>query len=240
MVDYARSGRMSIELWAKCISVNHREISGRELVVAWDRRRGRRKQSEEGRGGGEEARAWIGWRTIHGFWRWSRGKRRSHLNQRGGARGKEEGERVYSTCRPLVRNGTSIFHADRCDVRFIVNTFPAQQHRAGILSCSSTVSRLPMLRVDFTGKGEGGELLISYTTILGITSVVNRFVVNVALGYIDVNASMPDWKMFFKVYSELSLCNVYWRSLGVSLLSLRNDFACASSRIGVRFVCVGN
>ena len=71
-----------------------------------------------------------------------------------GGGGREERERVYSTCRLLVRNGTSIFHADRCDVRFIVNTFRATTSNI-LFPRGVRVSRLPMLRVDFTGWGEG-------------------------------------------------------------------------------------
>lgn len=43
---------------------------------------------------------------------------------------------------------------------------------------------------------------------LGITSVVNRFVVNVALGYIDVNASAGLKNVFKVLCSE---CGIYRR-----------------------------
>lgn len=46
--------------------------------------------------------------------------------------------------------------------------------------CYASISR--------AGEKGGGEV-ISYTTILALQPVVNRFVVNVALGCIDVNAS---------------------------------------------------
>lgn len=107
-----------------------------------------------------------------------------------GGGGREERERVYSTCRLLVRNGTSIFHADRCDVRFIVNTFRATTSNRHSLSSRSTSFTVADVTRRFHGLGrrEGGEV-ISYTTILALQPVVNRFVVNVALGCIDVNAS---------------------------------------------------
>lgn len=86
-----------------------------------------------------------------------------------GGGGREERERVYSTCRLLVRNGTSIFHADRCDVRFIVNTFRATTSNI-LFPRGVRVSRLPMLRVDFTGweEGRGGGDFV-YNN-LGITT----------------------------------------------------------------------
>lgn len=52
-------------------------------------------------------------------------------------------------------------------------------------------------------EGEVGDFVYNN---LGITSVVNRFVVNVALGYIDVNASAGLKNVFKVLCSELS-CN---------------------------------
>lgn len=140
--------------------------------------------------------------------------------------GEREGgrERVYSTCRLLVRNGTSIFHADRCDVRFIVNTFRATTSNRHSLLARVRVSRLPMLRVDFTGgrRRRRRRLVGDFVyNNLGITSVVNRFVVNVALGYIDVNASAGLKNVFKVLCSECKRDISKIRDRGViSLLSL--------------------
>lgn len=135
--------------------------------------------------------------------------------------GREERERVYSTCRLLVRNGTSIFHADRCDVRFIVNTFRATTSNRHSLLARSTSFTVADVTRRFHGQrrkeeeeGEVGDFVYNN---LSITSVVNRFVVNVALGYIDVNASAGLKNVFKVLCSELS-CNAI-RERSISLVA---------------------